>query len=311
MMQSRQTRTHLLAASACSVLGITLLAWNAFAQPPRPLVASAASKGGSAPPASSPGKRPVRLKGDFYDKNAKMGIANLKGNVHIWSEDTLLTTSLASYNERTDIASSPGPLKIEDTLNTLVGKTGTAYYRTRDAKIRGAVVITVRPRDQDKAASQDSPRRQFDSPATITCEIVDYNWGSRIAFLTGKLVIKQKDRTVTADKATYFGKEDRVVLEGNVYYVDSKGQKFKATKVTIGIKEGDEDFKAENVEGEGFVEDTIEDEPAPPKSDKPKPEIGNAEPGVPQPVSPDPAKPEPVQPEPTPTPVPPPGSETP
>lgn len=297
-MLSPKTISHTLLAGTLSALGIAALAWNAEAQPPRPPVSRASEAPEStARPASKPGSRKVFFVGDAYKYVEKTKIWDLTGNVKITSEDTILTTAAATYNMNTKIAASPGPLKIEDTLNTVVGKTGTAYYQTRDAKLRGAVVITVRPRDEDRNAPEGSPRRQFDAPATITCESVDYNWGSRVGILTGKLTVKQKDRTVTADKATYLGKGERILLEGNVFYTNSKGEKLQAKRALIIFKEGAEEFQAEGqIKGEMIGEDTIEDPPASPASDKPQPEIGKPEPGTTTPNSPETPKPEPTTP---------------
>jgi|GEM_PF-5930245 lipopolysaccharide assembly outer membrane protein LptD (OstA) len=188
------------------------------------------------------------------------GIHQMSGGVRFVSEDTILTTDAAGYNEKTGIASSPGKVQIEDTFNNITGNTGTAYYKTRDAKFRGNVVIIAKPRPENLSAPEGSARKQFDSPATITCESVDYNWGTRIAELTGNLKIVQKDRTVTALTAVYDGKNEIVTLQGNVVYKDSKGQNFTAQKVVMNIKEGQESFVADGVKGDF----EIEDEDAPP-----------------------------------------------
>lgn len=314
-MFSRKTFAHLLMAGTFSAFGITVLAWDAFAQPPAPAPTKVAEAPKTVTPAPPTGnkERKVKFKGDRYKYVERTGIYDLIGNVRFTSEDTVMTTEAATYSKKTKIASSPGSLKIEDTLNTVVGKTGTAYYQTRDIKLRGDVLITVRPKDQDKNLPEDSPRRQFDSPANITCQSLDYNWGSRVGVLTGGLTVKQKDRTVTADKATYFGKEEQIRLEGNVIYTTTKGEKGQAKTALIIFKEGEEEFQAEGeVQGEGFVEDTIEENPTPPKTEKPQPEPGKPNPTTPptEPQTPDPGIPPPGNSAPTGPPTPPTGNGT-
>lgn len=289
-----------LAAGFVFVCGSYAL--RASAQPPAPVQTSSAAPK-PAPPASG-GKRRVSFFGKQQSYTEKTGIYDLRGDVWFKSEDTTLTTDYATYNKATKIASSPGPLKVVDTLNTVTGNTGTAFYNTKDIKLRGNVVIVARPRDADLTAPEGSPRRQFDAPATITCETVDYNWGTRVAFLTGGLKVVQKNRTVTADKATYDGRLERVTLEGNVYYTTTQGDKARFTKAIINMKKGEEDFHGENASGE-FTTDELEDTPATPPAAPGTPAPGTAPtptPGTapkPTPGSPDPAKPDPTKPEPS------------
>ncbi|GAB4463201.1 MAG: hypothetical protein OHK0029_31430 [Armatimonadaceae bacterium] len=220
--------------------------------------------------ASRANTRKVSVRGDKYRE--KGGIYNLNGNVKITSEDSILTTDAAAYNKQTKIATSPGPLKIEDSLNTITGKRGTAYYTSRDAKIRENVVIVAKPRPEDRNAPPGSARREFDAPATITCDSVDYNWGTRVAVLTGNLKIVQKERTVTAKKAIYDAKTEIVKLEGDVVYVNSKnGDRFEGEKATIGVKQGEEFFEADNVKGSFTLEDEVETTPPPAENSAPAP----------------------------------------
>jgi lipopolysaccharide assembly outer membrane protein LptD (OstA) len=185
------------------------------------------------------------------------------GNLTLTSEDMTLTTAKALWNDNTKVATSPGKVTITDPENTLTGNTGTAYYRTKDAKIRGNVVINTRPKP-NTSAPEGSPRREFRAPAVITCESVDYNWRSKVAVATGNLKVVQKDRTVTADKCVFEGKQDRVTLEGNVVYTKANGEQAKATKVVIIITEGKEKFTANDIKEAIFKVEEDEETPATP-----------------------------------------------
>ncbi|MDX1935208.1 MAG: hypothetical protein SFU56_21635 [Capsulimonadales bacterium] len=204
-------------------------------------------------------------------------------------DDSRLTTDLATFNERTQIAASPGKLKLEDEYNTVTGNTGTAFYKTKEAKIRGDVVMVARPREENQNAPSDASQRRFDSPVTLTCQKVDYNWRTRIALASERLTIKQKDMTVTADRAVYDGRKEMILLEGNVLYVRTNGERGKTPKATIYYTKGKERFLTEQLSGQYPVdEEEIErEEGAPP---------GNLPPSSPPAATPSPERPEGVPP---------------
>jgi lipopolysaccharide assembly outer membrane protein LptD (OstA) len=284
-----------------------------YAQSPRQ-----ATTGASGGAASGKKKQSIEVKAEGgeleYQSTAQGDIYTATDRLKIVAPDMTLTTDKGVWNDTTKIATSPGKMQIQDPENTLTGNTGTAYYKTKDAKIRGNVVINARPK-ANSSPPEGSPRREFNAPATITCESVDYNWRSKVAVATGNLKMVQKDRTVTADKGVFESKADRVTLEGNVVYVKTDGQRGKAKKVIIIITEGKEQFKAYgvkdvivNVEDEeeittpGTGTPPIETGPGGasgdpgtgPGTNPPTPPAtppGTTPPTVP-PVKPDPAKPE-------------------
>ncbi len=205
------------------------------------------------------------VSGQFSDTHTAQGeLRTAWGSVVIKSEDTTLKTDQAIYNKKTEIASSPGKLQIDDSQNTINGDTGTAFYRTRDAIITGKnVVMILRPKQDDKNTPEGSARREFKSPAKITCTKVEYNWRTRIATATGNLTIKYEDRTVTADKAIYYGAEETVELVGNVKYTRPNGDKGEAKRAIAKLKEGAEAFYAEGEKGKqlsGTLQVTGDDE---------------------------------------------------
>lgn len=210
----------------------------------------------------------VTYKADLYnyqENAAKQQIVTLTGNVDIHSENTTMTSDLATYNEKTGVANSPGHLKIDDSQNTVIGDTGVAFYARRDARISGGVKITVRPKQEAGNAPQGSLRSEFKDPVYITCDNVDYNWRSRVAVATGHLTFKMKDRTVTATKATYYGAEERVQLDGSVHYTRTNGDKGDAPTATAIVREGHEQFSAKNATTVVIVHDEPDaDTPATP-----------------------------------------------
>ena len=215
------------------------------------------------PQTNATGKpRMVKVYGDNYnEKQTTAGtVANAAGNVRITSEDTTLVTALASYNRTTAIANSPGKVQIDDAQNTIIGDTGVAYYNRRDARISGNVHITARPKPGNSNAPTGSARREFTQPAYITCDNVDYNWRGRVAHLTGHLILKYQDRTVTATEGWYYGKDERVELVGSVHYVRANGDKGDTPRATAILTEGAEEYRTEKFQGNFEVKD----EDAPP-----------------------------------------------
>jgi lipopolysaccharide export system protein LptA len=126
-------------------------------------------------------------------------------------------------------------------------------------------------------------RSEFKDPVTVFCDRVDYNWRTNIAVATGNLTLKQNTRdgvtrTATAKKLTFYSREERLILEGDVNAVDSKGQKLKGPIATAIVREGAEEFRMDK----GVIaEILIEDEDEPDNSSAPARPAPVAEPAVP------------------------------
>jgi lipopolysaccharide assembly outer membrane protein LptD (OstA) len=234
--------------------------------------------------------RPSPTDNFVYVKQGKLGtrrvtpegtVTTVSGDVIFAYRDTLLRTELANYNDRTQVAVSPGRVRIDDAQNTVVGSRGVAYYKRRTAEITGGVRITARPRPEDRAAPEGSLRREFRDPVTITCDKVVYNWRTRVAAGTGRLILRQKDRTVTADNGVYEGREERVTLTGNVRAVTKAGDVLLTDRAVAILREGQEELRIDNLKpGTRFPVDDDEDDAAPATTPAPSvtPATGNRRP---------------------------------
>jgi len=233
----------------------------------------------------------------------------MTGNVSFEGKGSRLSSQYLTFNETSQIGTSPGALRLEDEQNTLTGNKGVAFYQTRDAKITGNVRIIIRPKPADsQKAREGSARRNFKDPITITCGRVDYNWRTRKGVCTENLVLKQLDRTVTCERMVFDGRAEVVTFEGNVRFVNTKGETGQGPTATLILKEGFERFQmGKGVSGQILVED--EDE-TPPPADPPLPEE-QFTPPVPPPSTDDTAPPPTTDPPPTvpPTTTPPPTTE--
>ncbi len=243
------------------------------------------SSAGAAPQDATPKKRKIGVESDSYSDNSVTGIRTLSGNVRITSDSTVMRTALAQYNTRTSIAVAPGTIRIDDERNTLVGSSGKAFYKKREAIIQGTVKIVVRPKPGSASAPEGSVRREFKDPVMVFCDQVVYDWRNRIAVATGNLTLKQNTsdgvtRTATAKKLVYYARDERLILEGDVNAVDSKGQKLKGPQATAIIREGAEEFRMEKgATAEILIED--EDDPVAPATP-----AGTAPPAPTAPVTP-------------------------
>lgn len=181
------------------------------------------------------------------EKTAEGNLQILKDNVEIKTKDATFLTDAARYNETTGVAVAPGRIQLDDAQNTIIGDTGTAYYKRRDAVIKGNVTITVRPKPEDANKPEGSSRREFKEPVIITCDLVQYNWRTRKAILTGNLLFRQDkaQRSATADKALWDGKTETLLLIGNVKYRRVKpAQSLDGPEVELVLKEGAEFYRA-------------------------------------------------------------------
>ncbi len=215
----------------------------------------------------------------------------LSGGVIFKSVDSVLRTDAATYNDKAQIATSPGALQIDDAQNTITAGKGVAYYKKRLADFVGNVRLVIRPRPQDKNASEGSLRREFKDPVTVLCESLQYNWRRKIGTATKGLTFKQKSRTLTADKAVYDGRAETLKLIGNVRGVD-KEDDIRAATVLIGLKEGAEFLEISGSKDQPFVQGSFRV----PDDTENKPGEEEVPEAAPDPAAPSPTAPAPVAP---------------
>lgn len=194
-----------------------------------------------------------------YKETPAGAVSTISGDVVFTYEDTTLNTDAATYNHKTQVATSPGKLQIDDAQNTITGSKGVAFYKRKVAVITGNVRIIARPRPQDLNAPEGSLRREFRDPVTITCDRVEYNWRTRVATATGNLTLRQKERTITADRAVYEGREERVTLTDNVRGVTIQGDEIRGKKAIVILKEGEESLTLFGVGPSSFRVDDEEE----------------------------------------------------
>ncbi len=199
-------------------------------------------------------------------------ILALKGNVKFVQGDTVLLADEVDYRESTRTANASGNLKIYDEQNTITGDTCTVNFKEKKGSLTGNVRMVAKPKqkpgnskaEEDSGDSKpESLRSEWKDEVVITCDKIDYFYKEKRAVVPSTVTVVQKTRTVTADSATYAGKEEIVQLVGNVKGRDEEEKHtFSSPKVTISLKEDDEWIEAEKATGSFYVKEEEESEPA-------------------------------------------------
>lgn len=183
-------------------------------------------------------------------------ILALSGNVKFQHGDTVLLADKMDYQEKTKSATASGNLKIYDERDTITGDLCSIDFNAKKVSISGNVHMTVKPKPKTPADKGSKLTSELKDEAVITCAQIDYLYKDKKALIPSAVTIVQKTRTVTADSATYDGKNEVVVLTGNVKGNDEKEKHtFSAPKVTMSIKENDEWIQAEKATGSFYVKE--------------------------------------------------------
>lgn len=230
------------------------------------LAAARQGPAGSAPDApKAAAPRQVRTWTIEYDEavhSDKTGEGSAKVVKVTTDEGTVLHAQVFTWNDKTKTAHASGDLRMTDPQADAVGTEAEIQY-ARDKKLvilKGMVHLTLKPKEKDgpqggAAAAKDAGASEEDHsaaalrryPVEITCDRLEYRYARDVkhAVLTGSFKAVQKlpdkTRTLLADKAEWFGVEEKIVLHGPVHWEDTKGQTGDTkSDVTVFTKEGDE-----------------------------------------------------------------------
>lgn len=182
----------------------------------------------------------------------------LTGSVKFTQGDTIILADKVEYHESTRTANITGNLKIYDDRNTITGETGIANFKEKKCSVTGNVKVVSKPKPKTEPG-----KTVIKDEVTITCAKIDYLYKEKKAFVPSPVTIVQKTRTITADSATYIGKDEIVHLVGNVKGQDDKEKhSFSAPKVTISLRDSDQWVEAEKATGTFYIKDDDGEKPA-------------------------------------------------
>jgi lipopolysaccharide export system protein LptA len=173
--------------------------------------------------------------GGYYDGNSR--ILTLPGQVWFRQGEAEVNMNGATYDRQTDTATSDSPVTITDTDTKVVGDKGTIDFATHLAILKGHVTMQVIPKPSDKVKQDE---QEVKKPTTILCDQVNYDYRAKLAHTMGQVVIKQTNRTVTADDGRYNVATKIVDLEGHVIGQSTDGKTIDAPEAKISVDESDE-----------------------------------------------------------------------
>lgn len=196
----------------------------------------------------------------------------LSGNVRMVTGDIHLNADKVEYQETTKSATATGNLRILDERNIITGDRCTMDFKAKKCNIAGSVKMVARPKEQ-KTPDDKSLKSQLKEETTIVCAAIDYFYKDKKAVIASPITITQTHRKITADSATYLGKDELIELTGNVKAVDDETRNTMSTpSARISLKDTDQWIEMEKTTGVFYIkDDDAESKPAQPKSEDKKP----------------------------------------
>ena len=171
----------------------------------------------------------------------KQKLWQMSGGVRFSQSDTHLDTQAALVNMDSNLkavsAKSLSSVHVYDSQNDLTGDHGFLDFTRHLATLRDHITLIARPGGENSRGSLTS---QAKDPATMTCDVMTYDYRKKTGTVPGPLVIHQTDRVLTADSGVYNGNDKTVTLIGNVHAKQGDGNEVFAAKMIAGIDEGNE-----------------------------------------------------------------------
>jgi len=183
----------------------------------------------------------------------------LSQGVQFGQDDAVLKTqaavALLDKDQNLVSAKAQGPVHLYDTQDDLTGQHGSVDFTRHLATLRDSIVLVVKPGKREANVGSGSLRKQFKDPATLTCQMMTYDYRFKIGRIPGPLTVTQviqtkedglQTRTLTADAGLYNGKAETIQLVGDIKITNSDGSKVQGDTRQLGkpvslyIKEGSE-----------------------------------------------------------------------
>ncbi len=174
----------------------------------------------------------------IYDKSTDKMV--FKGNVIITQEDITLTAQEADFDVDKKIGQIKGDIKLVQSDITITGETLKAYLNDKRYIFQEKVIL-IQER-KDKEDKEDN--------ITWNCNNLEIFTDTQDLTATGEVKILKKDYTITAEKAIYNDKEQKITLVGKVRIEEEGGRWITGDKAIFYID-------SERLEVEGNVRSGI------------------------------------------------------
>jgi len=173
-----------------------------------------------------------------YDKGTDKMI--FEGNIIITQEDITLTAQEADFDVDKKIGQIKGDIKLVQSDITITGETLEAFLNDKKYIFQEKVIL-VQER-KDKEDKEDN--------ITWNCNNLEIFTDTQDLTATGEVKILKKDYTITAEKAVYNDKEQKITLTAKVRIEEEAGRWITGDKAVFYID-------SERLEVEGNVRSGI------------------------------------------------------
>jgi len=174
----------------------------------------------------------------IYDKSTDKMI--FEGNVIITQEDITLTAQEADFDVDKKIGQIKGDIKLVQSDITITGENLEAYLNDKRYIFQEKVILVQERKDKEE--KEDN--------ITWNCNNLEIFTDTQDLTATGEVKILKKDYTITAEKAIYNDKEQKITLTGKVRIEEESGRWITGDKAVFYID-------SERLEVEGNVRSGI------------------------------------------------------
>lgn len=147
----------------------------------------------------------------IYDKSTDKMV--FKGNVIITQEDITLTAQEADFDVDKKIGQIKGDIKLVQSDITITGETLEAFLNDKRYIFQEKVILVQQRKDKEE--KEDN--------LTWNCNKLEIFTDTQDLTATGEVKILKKDYTITAEKAIYNDKEQKIDLIGKVRIEEKEG----------------------------------------------------------------------------------------
>ncbi len=175
-----------------------------------------------------------------YDHKAKT-YTFTKGELVDVKEKAKVQAEEIVYSEETEKATAQGNLEFSDEENVITAPLLSVDLKEKIAILEGGVsIVNIHKPKEGKEERKEGLKKYWKEKTLLNCQKVTYNYKDKVAHLDGKVFISQEDKELTANKVIWLGKEEKIILEGDVFFKDDKGQTLRCSKMVIYTKEDNE-----------------------------------------------------------------------
>ena len=153
----------------------------------------------------------------------KEDVAVATGGVEVLQEGTTVLAPSLRYLGRTGEVTADGGVTVTQPGSRLTGRRLNANLKARRAEVSEEATLIRSP--GSPAGRTDRPAGALAKEETIvTAARIAFRWDVNEAEANTNVVIRQRDKTAWADKATYSEKADQMVLIGRVILEQQSGE---------------------------------------------------------------------------------------